>query len=92
MQTNKNRIFLRGRLAAPPVPSHTNHGVQYYTLPLTVRRLSGAEDRLNVVASQEQLARLWRRETPCPSRGRYAPSTTAAASAAVWWSASLPGS
>ena len=56
MQTNKNRIFLRGRLAAPPVPSHTNHGVQYYTLPLTVRRLSGAEDRLNVVASQEQLA------------------------------------
>ena len=56
MQTNKNRIFLRGRLAAPPVLSHTNHGVRYYTLPLTVRRLSGAEDRLNVVASQEQLA------------------------------------
>ena len=85
MQTNKNRIFLRGRLAAPPVPSHTNNGVQYYTLPQTVRRQSGAEDRLNVVASQE-------RETPCPSRGRYARSTTAAASAAVWWSASLPGS
>ena len=58
MQTNKNRIFLRGRLAAPPVLSHTNHGVRYYTLPLTVRRLSGAEDRLNVVASQEQLALL----------------------------------
>ena len=86
MQTNKNRIFLRGRLAAPPVPSHTNHGVQYYTLPLTVRRLSGAEDRLNVVASQEQLALF------PPSRGRYARSTTAAAWAAGWWSASLPGS
>ena len=52
MQTNINRIFLRGRLAAPPVPSHVNHGVEYFTFPLAVRRLSGAEDRLNVVASQ----------------------------------------
>ena len=58
MQTNINRIFLRGRLAAPPVPSHVNHGVEYFTFPLAVRRLSGAEDRLNVVASQEQLAEL----------------------------------
>ena len=58
MQTNKNKIFLRGRLAAPPAPSHMNHGIPYFTLPLTVRRLSGAEDRLNVVASQEQLDRL----------------------------------
>ena len=55
MQTN-NRISLRGRLAAPPVPSHSNHGVDYFTFHLAVRRLSGAEDRLNVVASQEQLA------------------------------------
>jgi len=55
MQTNINRIFLRGRLAAPPAPSHTNHGVEYFTLPLAVRRLSGAEDRLNVAASREQL-------------------------------------
>ena len=55
MQTNKNKIFLRGRLAAPPAPSHVNHGIPYLTFPLTVRRLSGAEDRLNVVASQEQL-------------------------------------
>lgn len=58
MQTNKNKIFLRGRLAAPPAPSHVNHGIPYLTFPLTVRRLSGAEDRLNVVASQEQLDQL----------------------------------
>ena len=55
MQTNINRIFLRGRLAAPPAPSHVNHGVEYFTLPLAVRRLSGAEDRLNVTAAREQL-------------------------------------
>lgn len=58
MQTNINRIFLRGRLAAPPVPSHANHGVEYFTFPLAVRRLSGAEDRLNVVAAREQLEAL----------------------------------
>ncbi len=58
MQINYNQILLRGRLAAPPSLSHINHGVEYDLLPLTVRRLSGAEDRLNVVASREQLAAL----------------------------------
>ena len=57
MQTN-NQIFLRGRLAALPTLSHVNHSVEYFLLPLTARRLSGAEDRLNVIASQEQLAAL----------------------------------
>ena len=55
---NENRILLRGRLAAPPVPSHTNHGTLYCVFPLSVRRLSGAEDRLNVMAAEEQLAGL----------------------------------
>ena len=55
MQTNNNRIFLRGRLAAPPSLSHVNHGVEYLLLPLSVCRLSGAEDTLHVVASREQL-------------------------------------
>ena len=57
MQTN-NMIFLRGRLADAPVFSHSNHGVDYLVFPLSVRRLSGAEDRLNVVASREQLSPL----------------------------------
>lgn len=57
MQTN-NVIFLRGRLAATPAFSHSNHGVDYLVFPLAVRRLSGAEDRLNVVAAREQLSSL----------------------------------
>lgn len=48
---NENKIFLRGRLSAPPSPSHINHATQYYLLPLTVSRLSGAEDCLNVIAA-----------------------------------------
>ena len=52
---SENRIVLRVRLAASPAPSHSNHGVSYLLLPLTVRRLSGVEDRLNVVASEDQL-------------------------------------
>lgn len=55
MQTNNNKIFLRGRLAASPSLSHINHGVEYLLLPLSVCRLSGAEDTLHVVASREQL-------------------------------------
>lgn len=55
MQTNNNKIFLRGRLAGPPSLSHVNHKVEYLLLPLSVRRLSRAEDTLHVVASREQL-------------------------------------
>lgn len=57
MQTN-NKIILRGRLAAPPIRSHTNHGVEYLMLPLAVRRLSGTEDTLHVIAAREQLTGL----------------------------------
>lgn len=59
MQTewNENKIFLRGRVAAPPQPSHSNHGVDYFLFPMTVCRLSGVEDRINVVASAPMLAR-----------------------------------
>ena len=55
MQTNNNKIFLRGRLAASPSLSHINHGVEFLLLPLSVCRLSGAEDTLHVVASRERL-------------------------------------
>lgn len=58
MQTNNNKIFLRGRLAAPPAVSHVNHGVEYLLLALSVRRLSGAADTLHVVAAREQLTSL----------------------------------
>lgn len=52
---NENRIFLRGTLEGEPAVSHENHGIRYFVLPVAVRRLSGAEDHLNVVASAQQL-------------------------------------
>lgn len=53
MQTgwNENRALLRGVAAAAPELSHENHGVAYYTFPLSVSRLSGSEDRLNVITA-----------------------------------------
>ena len=53
MQTlwNENRAVLRGTAAAAPSLSHENHGTAYYTFPLSVLRLSGSEDRLNIIAA-----------------------------------------
>ena len=61
MQTgwNENRALLCGTVAGEPVLSHENHGVSYDVFPLWVPRLSGAEDRLNVVAARPLL-------TDCP--------------------------
>ena len=55
---NENRILLRGTVEALPAFSHENHGIPYDTLPLTVRRLSGVEDRLQVIAAERQRAPL----------------------------------
>ena len=57
MQTgwNENRALLRGTAAAEPVLSHETHGVVYETFPLAVRRLSGSEDRVNVLAPRALL-------------------------------------
>lgn len=57
MQTgwNENRAVLRGVVAAAPVLSHENHGEAYDTFPLTVLRLSGSEDRINVIAARTLL-------------------------------------
>jgi primosomal replication protein N len=55
---NENRVRLKGRVAALPAPSHSNHGISYFCMPLAVKRLSGAEDRLNVILSETQLSAL----------------------------------
>lgn len=47
----ENRIVLRGQGLKAPAPSHRNHGVDYYTLPLRVPRLSGVDDVLNLVTA-----------------------------------------
>lgn len=59
MQTNwnENRITLHGRVEAAPAASHVNHGENYFVFPLAASRLSGAEDRLNVVLSEKLLNR-----------------------------------
>ena len=48
-QKGENRIILRGEVAGEPVLTHRNHGTEYATVPFRVPRLSGAEDRLNLV-------------------------------------------
>ena len=52
---NENQIHLRGRLTEVPRVSHINHDTTYCLLHLAVRRLSGAEDRLHVVAARPLL-------------------------------------
>lgn len=57
-QRGENRISLRGQVAGEPVLTHRNHGVDYYTAPFRVPRLSGAEDVVNLVTAQPDPA-LW---------------------------------
>lgn len=52
---NENHAVLRGTAAAEPVFSHTNHGVDFFVFPLSVPRLSGTEDRLNILVPQSLL-------------------------------------
>ena len=54
----ENKIVLRGQAAGQPVPSHRNHGVDYYVVPLRVPRLSGTDDMLNLVTADPDPA-LW---------------------------------
>lgn len=51
-QKGENRISLQGWVAAAPVLTHHNHGVDYYTVAFCVPRLSGAEDVLNLVVGR----------------------------------------
>ena len=39
-----------------PVLSHENHGQKFYRFPIAIRRLSGQEDVLQVIATYRQLA------------------------------------
>ena len=52
---DRNHIRLHGRLAGLPALSHTNHEVEFYRFPLAAVRLSGAEDRLNIVCPKALL-------------------------------------
>ena len=52
---NENRALLRGTAEAAPAWSHETHGVVYELFPLTVLRLSGSADRINVIAPRPLL-------------------------------------
>ena len=60
----ENKIELQGWVARAPVFSHRNHGVDYYRLPLTVPRLSGVDDVLQLILPQWQVSR-WAPEEGC---------------------------
>lgn len=53
-----NSARLCGTAAAAPVYSHSSRGLDFYTFPLRVRRLSGAADTLNVLLRESQLETL----------------------------------
>ena len=53
--TSGNRVALRGAVAEAPRFSHESRGETFFTVPLEVRRLSGAVDRLNVLARESAL-------------------------------------
>ena len=49
MERKENQVILRGTAAEAPVLSHRSRGLDFYRFPLEVPRLSGAEDRLNIL-------------------------------------------
>ncbi|HIS52025.1 MAG TPA: single-stranded DNA-binding protein [Candidatus Onthomonas avicola] len=52
---NENRARLVGQAMGEPEYSHTNHGEDFFRLPLRSHRLSGAADQVNVLLSRTQL-------------------------------------
>lgn len=56
MEQLANHITLTGCLASPPEYSHTNHGRNFYSFYIETARLSGAIDRLQILAPEELLA------------------------------------
>lgn len=51
----KNSVILCGTVSGRPAYSHTVKGRKYYSFPLTVERLSGTEDRINISCREELL-------------------------------------
>ncbi len=55
LDQTENRALLRGSVGEVPILSHRAHGIAFYRFPLCVPRLSGREDRLNVLVSSQLL-------------------------------------
>ena len=63
MEQKENRVILRGTVAGDAVLSHQVHGIDFYRFPLSVPRLSGREDLLNILCPGP--------ETALPAAGDY---------------------
>lgn len=55
MEETRNQVQLRGTAMGEPCLSHENHGQQFYRFPLSVERLSGQADVLQIIATAAQL-------------------------------------
>lgn len=58
MDEARNQLYLRGTVLQEPVFSHENHGQKFYRFPFAIRRLSGQEDILQVIAAHRQIVSL----------------------------------
>ena len=65
MEQTENRVILRGTMAGDAVFSHRVHGIDFYRFPLSVPRLSGREDRLNILLARTP------EEAPLPQPGTF---------------------
>ena len=55
MAWQNNTAELRGTLEGPPELSHISRGMEYYSVTLSTRRLSGTRDRANVILPRSLL-------------------------------------
>lgn len=60
----ENGVLLRGIVLEPPEFSHENHGKRFDRFVLSVQRLSGAFDHLNIIAEHGLMERLDPTEGP----------------------------
>ncbi len=58
MENLNNSAELCGVMGGAPRFSHTSRGVDYFTFPLTARRLSGAGDTVNVILPERLLGEI----------------------------------
>ena len=65
MEQQENRVVLRGTVAEEATLSHQVHGIAFYRFPLVVPRLSGREDRLNILCPHTAP------EDPLPQAGAF---------------------
>lgn len=55
---NENSVVICGTVASEPEMSHENHGKEFWGFTVAVNRLSGVEDRVNVVMERSRFDRL----------------------------------